>query len=213
MIMEIGGKRTYVYAAIGGIVGVSAEEADRGAPLWATEAFDAKVIAPSPVYLGDGLIFSTAGYGAGSILIRVTGADGEYRVDTVYRTRPTEGFSCEQQTPIVYQGLLFGILPKDAGPLREQFVCYDPAGEVVWSSGEKNRYGLGPYMLADGAFLILSDDGVLTAASVSVNGFQELGKVRILTGMDAWAPMALVDGKLLARDSMTMACIDLGATK
>ena len=209
MIMDILGKRTYVYAAIGGIVGVSAELEDRGTLLWESPDFDAKVIAPSPVYVGDGLIFSTAGYGAGSILIRVDLVAGEYRVETVYRTRPNEGFSCEQQTPLVLDGYLYGILTKDAGPLREQFVCYDPAGRVVWSSGEENRFGLGPYLIAEGKLLILGDDGVLILADAGSKGYRELGRARILTGVDAWAPMALVDGKLIARDSNTMVCVDL----
>jgi outer membrane protein assembly factor BamB len=207
--MDIHGTRTYVYAAIGGIVGVSAEPEDRGTLLWVSTDFDAKVIAPSPVYVGDGLIFSTAGYGAGSILIRVDRSAGDYQVETVYRTRPTEGFSCEQQTPLVSDGYLYGILTKDAGPLREQFVCYDPAGRIIWSSGEKNRFGLGPYLFADGKLLILRDDGVLILAEAGAERYRELGQARILTGVDAWAPMALVDGKLIARDSNTMVCVDL----
>ncbi len=215
MIMDIRGKRTYVYAAIGGIVGISAEDDDRGALLWESRGFDAKVIAPSPVYLGDGLIFVTAGYGAGSILIRVdevAGGAGEapgYKVETVYRTRPSEGFSCEQQTPLVIEGDLYGILTKDAGPLRGQFVRYDPAGEVVWSSGEENRFGLGPYLYVDGRLLILSDDGVLVVAEAGTSSYRELRRAKVLTGVDAWAPMALVDGKLILRDSSTMVCIDL----
>ena len=209
MVMNILGKRTYVYCAIGGIVGVSAEEMDRGKILWETADFDAKVIAPSPVYLGDGGIFATAGYGAGSILLNISRAEDDFSVETVNRTRPNEGFSCEQQTPLVLDGLLYGIVTKDAGPLRGQFVCYDPAGGVLWSSGEKKRFGLGPYLDADGMFLILGDDGTLTMIDANAREYREISSMEILNGVDAWAPMALAGGLLVARDSKTLVCVDL----
>jgi outer membrane protein assembly factor BamB len=209
MVMEILGKRTYVYSAVGGIVGISAEAEDLGAVLWITSDFDAKVIAPSPVSLGDGRLFVTAGYGAGSILLEITREGGGFSVQTLSRTRPSEGFSCEQQTPLVIDGLLYGIVTKDSGPLRGQFVCYDPDDGVLWSSGETRRFGLGPYLHADGKFIILSDDGVLTTIDAGVREYRELGSRRILEGVDAWAPMALAGGLLIARDSKTMVCLDL----
>ena len=209
MEMELLGKRTYVYSAIGAIAGVSAEKADVGSLLWLTEDFDATVIAPSPVSLGDGRIFSTAGYGAGSIMLQIGVSGGVFEVETLSRFRPKDGFSCEQQTPLVYDGYLFGILTKDAGPLRGQFVCYDPDGGIVWASGEDNRFGLGPYLMVDDTFFILSDDGMLTQIEAQVDAYKEIGQLRILDGVDTWAPPAVVDGKLIARDSTTMVCIDL----
>jgi outer membrane protein assembly factor BamB len=209
MIMNILGKRTYVYCAVGGIVGISAEEADLGDLLWQSTGFDAKVIAPSPVNLGDGRVFVTAGYGAGSILLEVSRNRDGFSVETVSRTRPNEGFSCEQQTPLVIDGLLYGIVTKDAGPLRGQFVCYNPEVGVVWSSGEKHRFGLGPYLHADGKFIILSDEGVLSMIDAGAAEYRELSTQRVLNGVDAWAPMALAGGLLILRDSTTMACLDL----
>lgn len=209
MVMDIHGRRTYVYAALGAIVGVSAEQEDRGALLWSTKAFDATVIAPSPVYLEEGRIFATAGYGAGSLLFEVIRDGDSFSTEVVYRRRPKEGFACEQQTPIVFDGHLLGIMPKDAGPLRNQFVCAHPDGDIVWSSGETDRFGLGPFLIADDKLLILSDDGELTLARASTRAYEVLGRFTILDGFDAWAPLALVDGKLLARDSKTLVCVDL----
>ena len=55
---------------------------------------------------------------------------------------------------VYHDGMLFGILPKDAGPSRNQFVCVDPRDcrTFTWASGKENRFGLGPYMIADGKF-------------------------------------------------------------
>ena len=79
----------------------------------------------------------------------------------------------------------------------------------MWSSGQENRFGLGPYLLADGKLLILNEDGVLTVAEASTKGYRPLGSARVLDGPDAWAPMALVSGRLVARDSRRMVCIDM----
>ena len=50
---------------------------------------------------------------------------------------------------------------------------------------------------------------MLTVAEASVEGFRPLGSAKILEGPDAWAPMALVDGRLLARDTHQLVCVDL----
>jgi outer membrane protein assembly factor BamB len=209
MTMTLNDRRMYVYAGIGGVVGVSAEQADRGALLWQTDAWSPRVVAPSPVILEDGRIFLTAGYGAGSMMIQVRERGGEYAVQPLYSYRPREGLACEQQTPILYDGHLFGILPKDGGELRNQFVCYHPEGRIVWTSGPNNRYGLGPFMAADGKFFILGEDGVLTMIRATTTGFEPLDRAKVLEGRDPWGPLALAGGRMLLRDSTEMVCIDL----
>jgi outer membrane protein assembly factor BamB len=211
VIDTIAGIRTYLYAAIGGIVGICAEPGNRGTLLWSSSAFDAAVIAPSPVPLGDGRIFVTAGYGAGSILLRVTRDRGAFATEVLYQYLAAEGFSCEQQTPIVYRGALIGTLPQAAGAKSEELVCWDPAGRrLLWSSGKTARFGqYGPYLLADEKLIVLSEDGTLTMAEASIEKFLPLGSARILDGPDAWAPMALVAGRLIARDPHRMVCVDL----
>ncbi len=207
----IHGKKMYVYTAVGGMLGVSADSADAGRILWQTGAWDHQVIAPSPVVLPDGKIFMTAGYAAGSLLLQVNKDGDRFTVDVLGRWAPGEGLASEQQTPIVYNGHFFAVLPKDAGALRNQFVCCrtgDP-GTMVWTSGKTNRYGLGPYILADEKFFILSDDGVLSMLQAGTKEFVLLDQAAILDGHDAWGPFALVDGLLLARDSKRMVCVDL----
>ena len=119
--------------------------------------------------------------------------------------------ACEQQTPVVYEGMVYGILPKDAGTLRNQFICVDPKDFrlPIWSSGKTNRFGLGPYMIADGKFFILNDDGMLTIAKPSKQEFILLDQIQVFEGHDAWAPLAIVDGLLLLRDANKMVCMDI----
>ena len=211
MPMTLDGKGMYVYAAAGGLAGVSAEEEDRGMLLWATSLWSPEVVAPSPVVLDNGKIFVTAGYGAGSMMVEVSREGDSYAVRELYSFAPGEGLSCEQQTPISYRGRLYGIAPKDAGSLRNQFLCADPeSAEVLWSSGKTERFGLGPFMVADGKFLLLSDDGTLSLVDASSDSYRLLTRAKVLEGRDAWAPMALAGGRLLLRDSRQLICLDVG---
>jgi outer membrane protein assembly factor BamB len=134
---------------------------------------------------------------------------GSFTVESLYTGRPGELLSCEQQTPILYKGLLFGIMPKDAGALRNQFVCFHPEGRVVWSSGKTRRYGLGPFLVLGQTILIMNDDGVMTLLEASLDSFEELATVKVLEGRDAWGPMAYSKGLLLVRDSRQMVCLRL----
>jgi outer membrane protein assembly factor BamB len=206
MPMKIAGKAMYVYAAVGGITGVSPE----GSILWQLP-WNAKVVAPSPVPLEDGRILLTAGYGEGGMMIQVREANGTFAAEVFYKHGPKDGLACEQQTPIYHDGLLYGIMPKDAGALRCQFVCYRPDGSLVWSSGQANRFGLGPFLLADGKFYVLNDDGVLTMIKASQESYAPLAQAPIMHGQDAWAPMALAGDRMVLRDSKQMVCIAVGA--
>lgn len=211
MPMVLNGKKMYVYAAVGGICGISAEGKDKGGILWKLNDFDPNVVAPSPIVFDDGTIFMTAGYGTGSILFKVWGKNEEYTVEVLKRFKPKKGIASEQQTPILYKGHFFTILPKDAGANRNQFACSktDDCENILWTSGKTRRFGLGPYIVADGKFFILNDDATLTIAEASTSKFKFLDSSRIIEGHDAWGPMAIADGKLLMRDSKQMVCIDI----
>ncbi|BAX82111.1 outer membrane protein assembly factor BamB family protein [Labilibaculum antarcticum] len=213
MPMTLDGKRMWVYAAIGGIVGVSAEGDDIGQILWKTKEFSPSVVAPSPVVLKNGKIFMTAGYGAGSILFQIKKNGDSYETLTLQQFKPKDGVASEQQTPIVYKDRMFAILPKDAGGMRNRFVCCDPndCTKIVWTSGTNDRFGLGPYIIADGKFFILKDDGTLTIAKASTEKFELLDKTKVLDGHDAWGPLVVVDGRLLMRDAKHLLCIDIRA--
>ena len=211
MPFDYGGKRMYVYPAVGGIVGVSAEKSDAGKILWESAAWDPNVIAPSPVCMPDGKIYLTAGYGAGAMVLQLKAEKGSFGVEVLDEYKPAKGLASEQQTPVFWEGHLFGVLPKDAGTLRNQFVCVDPSNcqEMVWTSGKTHRFGLGPYLIADGKFWLLNDDGTLYIIAASSKEFRLLDQHKLIDGHDAWAPIAVADGYMVLRDSKTLMCIDL----
>jgi outer membrane protein assembly factor BamB len=207
-----GGRKMFVYSPIGALVGIAADGPDAGKILWETTAWNHTVIAPSPVCMPDGKIFITAGYGSGSMMLQLKENGGKFSVEVLYDYVPKDGLASEQQTPIYWQGHLFGIMPKDGGTMRNQLICVNPTDtrKPVWISGQENRFGLGPYFMADGKLFILNDDATLTIAKPSTSKYIQLEQVKVIEdGHDAWAPFALANGYLLMRDSKKMVCIDL----
>ncbi len=203
--------KMFVYAAIGGICGIAAEGADRGKVLWKTKEWNTTVIAPSALCLPDGKIYVTAGYGAGAIMFQLTKENNTFKIKVKDKYKPSEGLACEQQTPIYFNGHLFGIMPKDGGSARNQFVCVSPDNtrKFVWTSGKTERFGLGPYIIADGKFYMLNDDGTLFVIKASTQSYKELSRLKIIDGHDAWAPLAVADGYMVLRDATNMVCIKI----
>ncbi len=211
MPFEFRGVKMYVYSAYGGICGIAAGGPREGEILWMSDEWNHQVVAPSPVCMPDGKIFMTAGYGAGAMVFQLRQAGEGFEVDVLHEYAPKEGLASEQQTPVEFEGHLIGILPKDAGALRNQMVCVHPRDftEVIWSSGQDVRFGLGPYMIADDKLFIVDDDGTLTIARPSTSEYIELDSYNVLEGHDAWGPIAVADGYMVIRDSKTMVCLDM----
>jgi len=209
--MQFYGDTVFVYAAIGGLAGIAANGEQAGSVLFSTEEWNHNVVAPSPVKISENQIFITAGYAAGSMLLQVNKNADQWSIEPLQTLTPEQGIASEQQTPILYQNHLFSILPKDAGPNRNQFVCVsvDDLTSFTYTSGRDKRFGLGPYIVADGKIYILSDDGELTMIRLSTSEYEQLGFAKILDGHDAWGPFELVNGRLIARDSKRMVCVDL----
>ncbi len=214
MVMRFGGRKAYVYTALGGIAAVAADGPDRGRMLWSSSEWNHRIVAPCPVQLDESRVLVTAGHGAGSAVLHLTRSEGAWavmRLDPI----PKFVFASEQQTPLWVDGLLYAVLPKDAGEHREELACYDPAGpgRLLWTSGNELRFGLGPCLAADGKLYLLDDRGVLTMARAGRQGFHVLARAQVIPdARDAWGPPALVEGKLLLRDATRLVCLDVSKT-
>jgi len=193
------GRRMYVYCGSGGVVGVAA---DTGAILWETSDWKVDIAnVPTPVVVGEGELLLSGGYNAGSMLLRLREKAGRIVVAHDFRL-PAETFGSDQQTPIFYQGSLYAVVADG------RLVCLDLQGKPRWNSGT-HRFGLGAYLVADGMIYVLNDSGTLTLVAATPTGYQQLAEAKVLAGHDAWGPMALVNGRLLARDLTTMVCLDV----
>jgi len=200
MPTDFAGAHMYVYCASGAVVGVSAED---GSILWETTDWKIRVAnVPSPVVVGDGLIFLSGGYNAGSMMLQLTRENGTISAQPVFRLEP-EVFGSEQHTPIFYDGYIYGIRPD------KQLTCLDLNGQVVWTSTSAHKFGLGPYIIANGLIYVMNDSGVLTLAEANPAGYVQRASAKVLDGPDSWGPMAIASGRLILRDLNRMICLDV----
>ena len=125
---------------------------------------------------------------------------------------PREGLASDQQTPVLAGDFIWAIMPKDAGELRNQLVCYNKSDLLnpVWTSGKENRYGLGPYIVSGNKMFLLNDDGELFVFRFRTNSVSLIKSYKILDGTDAWGPLALAGGYLLMRDARNILCLYVG---
>jgi outer membrane protein assembly factor BamB len=205
--MEFKGWRMYVYCGSGGVVGISADD---GSILWETTEWKISIATvPSPLIIGDGRIFLSGGYNAGSMMLqlkveRAAGSlnDGMIIAEPLFQLKP-DVFGSTQQTPILFNGYIYGVRPDG------QLVCLNLEGELVWVSGTSHRFGLGPYMIANGLIYAMDDSGLLTLVEATPAGYKQLAQSQVLNGHDSWGPMALAGGRLIARDLTRMVCLDV----
>ena len=196
--VDFQGLRQYVYCATGGVVGVSADD---GRLLWKRTDWRITLAnIPTPVVVGGGRVFLSGGYNSGCAMLEL---DSPTQTKMLWRLGP-KVFGTDQQTPILYEDYIYGVIPSG------ELACLDLNGRRLWTSGAANRFGLGPYLLADGLLFVLSDqDGTLHMVEATPNGYNELAAARVLDGHDAWAPIAMADGRMILRDLTRVVCLEL----
>ncbi|MCL2006385.1 MAG: PQQ-binding-like beta-propeller repeat protein [Planctomycetaceae bacterium] len=200
--MMLDDELTFVYLGDDGLVGVRAAD---GEILWSKTGWaTALATCSSPVILSDDRIFFSGGYNRGSGMIQiVANPQGQYEANTLFMLDHAI-FDTEQQTPIYYAEHIFGLRQRD-----KRFVCLDLSGQIVWESSRTERFGSGAYIVADGMILIVDDEGVLSGLRATHAGFHRYFEVQIMEDYACWAPMTIVQGRLLLRDQHSMKCIDL----
>lgn len=199
--MTFGEQAAYVYAATDGIAAVSAAD---GTLLWHTDAWRLRIGVASPMDVGEGRVFIAGGYNKGAMMLQIE-RQAENFVPKMLFELPPAVFGSDQQTPIYYGGVIYGVRPD------KQLVCMALDGTIRWASGTENRYGLGPYIIANGLMYILDDDGLLSLIRVNPDRFEPLAKTKVLDGHESWGPPAMAGGRLIVRDLTTMVCVDVSA--
>jgi outer membrane protein assembly factor BamB len=211
MPTTIGGVPQYLYLTMKNLTGIAVED---GKLLWSIPFPGRMVVVPSPVSIGDGRVFVTSGYKAGSMMVQVEKSASGFSARKLYALKDTE-FNSEAQTPILHQNHIFAV----GSMTRGRFMCLGLDGKIVWQSPvsaenpkESRTFGLGTFLLADGMFFTLDgNSGMLRLIEASIKGYKELASAQILKGEeDVWGPMALSNGKLIIRDMGEMVCLQVG---
>jgi len=203
----------YVYNAVGGVCGVSAEGEDTGRLLWKTKEWSPATTAASPLYLGNNEIAVFGSYGAGGARLRIDYDGNAYAAVLIEQHKGSNGIASDQQTPIIIGDYVWCLMPENAGPLKKQLVCYHKSDLItpVWSSGKENRYGrgLGPYIVSGDKMYLLDDDAILYLFRIQGPSVNLLARHKIIDGIEAWGPMAIAGHYLLMRDARNLLCLDI----
>jgi outer membrane protein assembly factor BamB len=174
-----------------------------GNQLWKYNGWQCRIPVPNVTEIGDGRIFITGGYKAGSAMIKLEKTGNKNTVRELYKTKE---FGTHVHPAIHYNGHLYAHC--STNETKDGMVCMDLYGKVKWKTKRSPLFDKGGFILVDG--LILSVDGTkgfLYLIEPVPTGFKKLASAKLLDTKQCWAPLALSDGKLLIRDQKQMKCV------
>jgi len=174
-----------------------------GKILWTYSGFQCSIPIPHAVDAGEGRILIVGAYSAGSAMIKVEkNQDDSYGVTELFKNAD---FGAHTQPPILYKDHFYA--QYTINERSDGFVCMSMDGKVKWKTGENPLFNKGGIILVDG--LLLSTDGnkMLYVIEPDPSGFKPLASAELLEQGENWAPLALVEGKLLIRDQKQLKCV------
>jgi outer membrane protein assembly factor BamB len=157
----------------------------------------ASVTAAVPLVMDD-MIFLSASYGAGAVLLRVNNDKPE----TIWSA--DDVLSNHYATSVHHNGFLFGFDGRQEQSCNLRCVELK-TGKIRWS---RDRFGAGTIMLAGDQLLILSERGELIRAPATPTEFKPSARVQILP-VQVRAHPALANGLFYARSPDKLVCVDL----
>ena len=146
------------------------------------------VNASDPIFDGDHVFLST-GYGKGSALFKLGGAEPV----EVWKSK---AFRTQMNGAVLYKGHLYGV----DGDTTEKasLKCIDFAtGTEKWKHA---NFGSGGVIIADGKLIALSGTGELMVAPAAPDGFKPTARTQVFGGK-CWTAPVLANGRIYCRNS------------
>ncbi len=166
-----------------------------GKVLWTFTEYQNIIPVAQPVDAGEGRVLVAGAYGAGTVMLKVEKkADGSFAVSELFRN---PDFGAHTQPPILHDGHFYS--PYTINERSDGLVAMSMDGQVKWKTDQQPPFVRGGMILADGLLLMADGNTKLYLIEPSPAGFKPLASAVILQPGDNWAPLALVDGKLLVR--------------
>ncbi len=200
LVMILAGKGFGRSASGGSVNGLDPRS---GKLLWTYGNWQCGIPVPHAVDAGEGRALITGGYSAGAAMIKIQKkADGSYEVVELFKNA---NFGSHTQPPVLYKGHFYS--QYTINERSDGLVCMSMDGQVKWKTGENPEFNKGGYVLADGLLLSFDGSTMLYLIEPDPSGFKPLASAELLTPGENWAPLALVDGKLLIRDQKNLKCV------
>jgi outer membrane protein assembly factor BamB len=166
-----------------------------GKVLWTYTNWQCAIPAPQLVDAGQGRMLVTGGYGAGSAMFKVEKkGDGSYGVSELYKN---PDFGAHTHPPILHDDHFYSHYT--INERSDGLVAMTMDGQVKWKTDQQPPFVRGGSILAEGLMLTTDGDTKLYLVEPNPASFKPLASAVVLEKGDNWAPLALVDGKLLIR--------------
>jgi len=177
-----------------------------GEILWEYDNWENMIQVAPTLDAGQGRIIVVGGYELGTAMIQVEKMnDGKYSVKELFRHND---FGDHTKPPVLHNGYFYSQFSTNSK--RDGLSCMSMDGKVLWKTMREPSFDKGSMILADG--LILATDGRSTLYLIQPDpsGFKPIASAKLLGEQPQnWAPMALVDGKLLIRDQAQLKCVKI----
>jgi outer membrane protein assembly factor BamB len=202
-LLELAGKKQLVSVTGDGVVGI---DPTTGQTLW-NHPFqtDYACNTATPIAV-DGGVFISAGENHGCVLLDIANNDGQYVVTERWESTFSKSvMRNEWQTSIVVGDYLYGFDNVGAAGPTTHLSCIEAkTGKPVW---QKNRFGKGNMVMADGKFWITTMDGELVLVKVSPDKYEELGRAPLFG--KTRQTLSIANHRGYVRDDQDVLCIKL----
>jgi outer membrane protein assembly factor BamB len=166
-----------------------------GKILWTYTNWQCPIPVPQPVDAGQGRVLVSGGYSAGSAMFKVEKkADGSYAATELFKN---PDFGSHTQPPILYKDHFYSHYT--INERSDGLVAMSMDGQVRWKTDQQPAFVRGGSILVDGLLLTTDGSTKLYLVQPDPAGFKPLASAVVLEAGDNWAPLVLVDGKLLIR--------------
>ncbi len=176
-----------------------------GRVLWTYMGWQCPIPVPQAVDAGGGRLLITGGYSAGTAMIKVEKkADGSYGVTELYKN---PDFGAHTHPPILYGDHFYSHYT--INERSDGLIAMSMDGQVKWKTDQQPPFVRGGSILADGLLVTTDGDTKLYLVEPNPVSFKPIASAVVLEKGDNWAPLALVDGKLLIRGQKELKCVQV----
>jgi outer membrane protein assembly factor BamB len=174
-----------------------------GKVLWTYSNWQCIIPVPHAVDAGEGRMLIAGGYSAGAAMIRVQKkTDGSFDITELFKNL---NFGSHTQPPILYKDHFY--VQYTINERSDGLVCMTMDGKIMWKTGDNPLFDKGGAILVDDLLLATDGNKMLYLIEPNPSGFKPLASAELLESGQNWAPLALVDGKLLIRDHKNLKCV------
>jgi outer membrane protein assembly factor BamB len=199
IVINVDGQDQLVAFMYGEVVGV---DPGNGNLLWShPHPVEYGLNTSTPVWGPDNLLFISSGYNGGSRVIKLSRAGDKTNVEELW----AHGLMRIHFTNAIRVGDFVYGSSGDFGPAPFTAINVK-TGKVLW----RNRsFPRASFLLADGRFVILDEDGDLLLATPTLEGLTVISKVALLSN-NSWTVPSLAGTRLYLRDRKNIMALELG---